>query len=68
MKGLAPVYSYSEKCGVKGWKTIAHNPNKLEEVDMPFVRRVTLIPPVRLLCVHGLKGVKATSASLSVNM
>ena len=43
MKGLAPVYSCSEKCGVKGQKTIVDNTDKLEKAGMPYVRRVTLI-------------------------
>ena len=43
MKGLTPVYSCSEKCGVKGRKTIVDNANKLEEAVMPYVRRVTLV-------------------------
>ena len=47
MKGLAPVYSCSEKCGVKGQKTIVDNADKLEEVGTPYVRRVMLVPLVR---------------------
>ena len=46
MKGLAPVYSYSEKCGFKGQKTIVDNADKLEEAGTPYVRRVMLIPLV----------------------
>ena len=52
MKGLAPVYSYSEKCGVKGQKTIVDSADKLEEADTPFVRRVMLVPLVHpVVCV-----------------
>ena len=47
MKGLAPIYNCSEKCGVKGQKTIVDNPDKLEEAGTPYVRRVTLVPLVR---------------------
>ena len=46
MKGLAPVYSCSEKCGVKGQKTVVDNTDKLEEAGMPYVWRITLIPLV----------------------
>ena len=46
MKGLAPVYSYSEKCGVMGRKTVVDNTDKLEEAGTPYVRRVTLVPLV----------------------
>jgi rRNA maturation protein Nop10 len=46
MKGLAPVYSYSEKCEVKGRKTGVHNPDKLEEAGTPYVWRVMLVPLV----------------------
>ena len=47
MKGLTPVYNYSEKCGVKGRKTVVDNMDKLEEADTPYVRRITLVPLVR---------------------
>ena len=47
MKGLAPVYSYSEKCGVKSWKTVVDNADKLEEASTPYVWHVTLVPLVR---------------------
>jgi len=47
MKGLTPVYNYSEKCGVKGRKTIVYNADKLEKAGTPYVRRVTLVPLVR---------------------
>ena len=43
MKGLAPVYSCSEKCGVKGRKIVVDNADKLEEAGMSYVRRVTLV-------------------------
>jgi hypothetical protein len=67
MKGLAPVYSCSEKCRVKGRKTSVHNLNKLEKASTPYLRHVTLVPLV-LVPVCGLKGSKATSVSVSVNM
>ena len=47
MKGLAPVYNYTEKCGVKGRKTIVDDPDKVEEAGTSYVRRVTLVPLVR---------------------
>ena len=47
MKGLTPVYNYSEKCGVKGRKTVVDNMDKLEEADTPYVRRIMLVPLVR---------------------
>jgi hypothetical protein len=40
MKRLAPVYSYSEKHGVKGRKIVIDNPDKLEEAGTPYVRRI----------------------------
>ena len=46
MKELAPIYSCSEKYGVKVQKTIANNVDKLEEAGMPYVWRVTLVPLV----------------------
>ena len=46
MKGLAPVYSCSKKCRVKGRKTVVDNLDKLEEADTPYVWRVTLVPLV----------------------
>jgi hypothetical protein len=46
MKGLAPVYNCTEKCGVKGRKTVVDNPNKVKEAGTPYVRRVTLVPLV----------------------
>ena len=36
MKGPAPIYSCSEKCGVKGRKTVVDNADKLEEASMPM--------------------------------
>ena len=47
MKGLAPIYSCSEKCGVMGQKTVVDNADKLEEANMPYVWHITLIPLVR---------------------
>ena len=47
MKGLAPIYSCTKKCGVKGQKTVVDNADKLEEANTPYVRRVTLVPLVR---------------------
>ena len=47
MKALAPVYSCSKKCWVKGRKTVVDNTDKLEKAGTPYVRRVTLVPLVR---------------------
>ena len=47
MKGLAPVYSCSEKCRVKGQKIVVDNADKLEEAVTPYVWHVTLVPLVR---------------------
>ena len=44
------------------------NTDKLEEVGMPYVRRITLVPLVRPGVRAGLKVGKATSASLSLKM
>jgi hypothetical protein len=37
MKGLAPIYSCTEKCGVKGRKTVVDDPDKVEEASTPYV-------------------------------
>jgi hypothetical protein len=51
MKGLAPIYSCTEKCGVKGQKTVVDDLDKVEEAGRPYVRCVTLVPLVCLV-VH----------------
>ena len=65
MKALAPVYSCSKQCWVKGRKTVVDNTDKFEEVGTPYIWRVTLVP---LVCVRGLKGGKTISASVSLKM
>ena len=47
MKGPAPIYSCSEKCGVKGRKTVVDNMDKLEKANTLYVRRIMLFPLVR---------------------
>ena len=48
MKGPAPIYSCSEKCGVKGRKTVVDNMDKLEEAStgtlVDYVRTTAALP------------------------
>ena len=44
---LAPAYSCSKQCWVKGRKTVVDNTDKLEEAGTPYVQRIMLVPLVR---------------------